>query len=124
MPPDANAAYRAYVALGGLPRLVWFDSGGRLIVDGPSASGSRPLSADYAALVEGANTPACRSSRSTFLGIDDTGVAHGVAIRADATATFIAPSPAHHGDGVDCSGEISVHPLGITAFQVSNTSSA
>jgi len=118
MPPDANAAYCAFVALGGhtVPDAEPY-SGGRLIVDGLFGIGlSRPLSANYAPLVEAANT-----SGVPILALDvpsgldaDTGVAHDVAIRADATATFIALKPGLiMGDGVDCSGQISVHPLGI-----------
>ncbi len=118
MPPDANAAYCAYVALGGhtVARAAP-GHGGRLIVDGLFGIGlSRPLSADYAALVEDANaTGVPILSLDVPSGIDaDTGVAQGVAIRADATATFIALKPGLiMGDGVDCSGQISVHPLGI-----------
>jgi hydroxyethylthiazole kinase-like uncharacterized protein yjeF len=118
MPHDANAAYCAYVALGGqtvhdaVP-----DRGGRLIVDGLFGIGlSRPLAADYAALVEAANSTGVPIlALDVPSGIDaDTGLTHGAAIRADATATFIALKPGLiMGDGVDCSGRISVHALGI-----------
>ena len=48
-------------------------------------------------------------------GLDaDTGIAYGAAIRADATATFIALKPGLlTGDGVDYCGTVSVHSLGL-----------
>src|SRR4030095_15742272 len=118
MPHDANAAYCAYVALGGQTvHDAAPERAGRLIVDGLFGIGlSRPLAADYAALVEAANaTGVPILALDVPSGIDaDTGVMYGPAIRADATATFIALKPGLiMGDGVDCSGRISVHPLGI-----------
>jgi len=118
MPHDANAAYCSYVAPGGhTVRDALPDKAGRLIVDGLFGIGlSRPLSAEYAALVERANaTGVPILALDVPSGVDaDTGVAHGTAIRADATATFIALKPGLiMGDGVDCSGRVTVHALGV-----------
>jgi hydroxyethylthiazole kinase-like uncharacterized protein yjeF len=118
MPADANAAYCAYVADGGRTVADWpAGERDRLIVDGLFGIGlTRALSADYVEFVERAN-----ASGAPILALDvpsgvdaDTGNAYGAAIRADATATFIALKPGLiMGDGVDCCGVVSVHSLGI-----------
>jgi len=118
LPVDAATALQAFVDGGGttLPDLPahWR---GSLIVDGLFGIGlARPLSAQYSAHVEYANAsgvPVLALDMPS--GIDaDTGVAHGVAIRAAATATFIAMKPGLlTGDGVDFCGAVSVHSLGL-----------
>jgi len=119
LPPDAAAAYRAYVGGGGGKTVRDAPEGarGRLIVDGLFGIGlARALSPEYAALVERANaTGVPILALDVPTGIDaDTGTAYGVAIRADATATFLALKPGLlMGDGVDCAGTVSVHALGV-----------
>ena len=118
LPADAADAYRAFNDGGGStvaeapPK--WR---GALIVDGLFGIGlARPLSERYAAQVEFAN-----ASDIPILALDvpsgidaDTGLAHGPAIRATATATFIALKPGLlTGDGVDHCGAVSVHSLGL-----------
>lgn len=118
LPTDAADAQRAFIAAGGttvsaIPA-TWR---GSLIVDGLFGIGlARPVSAEYASMVEYAN-----ASSIPILALDvpsgldaDTGFAHGPTIRATATATFIALKPGLlTGDGIDCSGELSVHSLGL-----------
>ena len=97
LPTDAAAAHRAFVAAGGTS-VTDFPEGwsGSLIVDGLFGIGlARPLAAEYAALVDRANV-----SGKPMLALDvpsgldaDRGVAIGSAIRATATATFIALKP-------------------------------
>lgn len=118
LPPDAAAAYRAFVAAGGAT-VTDVPAGwrGALIVDGLFGIGlARPLTAEYAVLVEWAN-----ASVAPVLALDvptgldaDTGVARGPTIRAAATATFIARKPGLlTADGVDLCGTVSVHALEI-----------
>ena len=118
LPVDAADAHRAFVAAGGttvsdIPA-SWR---GSLIVDGLFGIGlARPLSAEYASMVEWANTSAIPILALDIpSGLDaDTGNAPGPAICATATATFIALKPGLlTADGIDCRGELSVHPLGI-----------
>lgn len=120
LPTDAAAAYRAFVAAGGAA-VADIPSGwdGTLIIDGLFGIGlARPLAAEYATLVEWANT-----SGKPILALDvpsgldaDTGEATGPVIRARATATFIALKPGMlTGDGVDLCGIVSVHALGLDA---------
>jgi hydroxyethylthiazole kinase-like uncharacterized protein yjeF len=118
LPPDAAAAYREFVAVGGttVERIPapWI---GALIVDGLFGIGlARPLSADYAALVDWAN-----ASRTPILALDvpsglsaETGAAFRPVIHAHATATFLGLKPGLlTADGVDVSGTVSVHDLGV-----------
>jgi ADP-dependent NAD(P)H-hydrate dehydratase / NAD(P)H-hydrate epimerase len=116
LPPDAAAAHAAFRAAGGTT-IGDIPSGwnGELIVDGLFGIGlARPLSAEYAALVERAN-----AMRAPILALDvpsglsaDTGALLGPTIRATATATFIALKPGLlTGDGVDACGDLSVHRL-------------
>jgi ADP-dependent NAD(P)H-hydrate dehydratase / NAD(P)H-hydrate epimerase len=90
-----------------------------LIVDGLFGVGlARPLAEPWSAWVEWAN-----GAGAPILALDvpsgldaATGVAHSPAIRATATATFIALKPGLlTGDGPDCCGDISVHPLELDA---------
>jgi len=118
LPADAAAAHRAFVSAGGttvtdIPS-AW---SGALIVDGLFGIGlARPLPAAHSAMVEWAN-----ASGVPTLALDipsglaaDTGIALGPAIRATATATFIALKPGLlTGDGVDLCGDVSVHSLGL-----------
>ncbi len=118
LPPDAAAAYRAYLGAGGKTvREAPADARGRLIVDGLFGIGlSRALSPEYAALVERTNAtgvPVLALDVPTGINAD-TGKAYGAAIRADATATFLALKPGLiMGEGVDCAGTVSVHALGV-----------
>ena len=116
LPADAAAAWRSYGESGGttvaaIPR-GWC---GPLVIDGLFGIGlARPLSAQYAALVEQANAlPAPILALDVPSGLSaDTGARLGPTIRATATATFIALKPGLlTGDGVDACGELSVHPL-------------
>ena len=118
LPADAADAYRAFVDGGGAATPDVPPSWrGSLIVDGLFGIGlARPLSERYAAQVECAN-----ASGLPILALDipsgidaDTGVARSPAIRADATATFIALKPGLlTGDGIDHCGSVSVHALGL-----------
>ena len=120
LPSDAAAAQRAFVAAGGTSvSEVPGSWHGSLVVDGLFGIGlARPLSAEYASLVEWANTSAIPILALDIpSGLDaDTGVARMPTIRATATATFIALKPGLlTADGIDCCGELSVHSLGIAA---------
>lgn len=118
LPPDAAAAYQAFVAAGGSTTARVPDGWqGTLIVDGLFGIGlTRAPSAKHAKLIEWAN-----ASGVPILALDvpsgldaDTGTAHAPAIRAAATATFIALKPGLlTGDGVDLCGAVSVHGLDI-----------
>lgn len=118
LPPDAAAAYRAFIAAGGTT-LADIPAGwrGTLIIDGLFGIGlKRALAADYATLVDQANALAVPIfALDVPSGLDaETGVAFRPVIRASATATFIALKPGLlTGDGVDCCGALSVHPLGL-----------
>ena len=119
-PEDAVAARRAYLDAGGTTvHDVPADWRGALIVDGLFGIGlARPLSAEYAAMVVQGNASGVPIlALDVPSGIDaDTGVARGVAIRAAATATFIALKPGLlTGDDVDFCGAVSVHNLGVDA---------
>ena len=117
LPAEAAAARNAYCDSGGaisaeLPQRV-----PALIVDGLFGIGlQRPPAARHAELIEWAN-----ASDVPVLALDvpsgldaERGTAFTPAVRADATATFIALKPGLlTGDGVDLCGTISVHPLGI-----------
>ena len=120
LPPDAANAYRAFIDGGGATvgdvPARWR---GALVVDGLFGIGlTRPLSEVYAGQVRYANASGIPIlSLDIPSGIDaDTGVAHGLAICAQATATFIAQKPGLlTGDGVDHCGTVSVHSLGLEA---------
>ena len=123
LPPDAAAALAAWrdaggAALADIPAR-WT---GALIVDGLFGIGlTRALSAEYATQVELANALGVPIlALDVPSGLDaDTGLANGPAIRAAATATFIALKPGLlTADGIDYCGEVSVHPLGIDAVSI------
>ena len=123
LPPDAAAAYRAFVETGGATIAdIPAEWSGPLIIDGLFGIGlARPLAADYATLVERANAmPAPILALDVPSGLDaDTGMATGPCIHATATATFLALKPGLlTGDGVDLCGKISVHDLGLDAEAV------
>jgi ADP-dependent NAD(P)H-hydrate dehydratase / NAD(P)H-hydrate epimerase len=118
LPPDASNAREKFVAAGGVTVTdIPASFSGALVVDGLFGIGLvRALSSDYAALVDAVN-----ASGVPILALDipsgvnaETGAVMGVAIRAHATATFIALKPGLlTGEGVDCCGEVSVHALGL-----------
>ena len=118
LPTDAAKAHREFVAAGGATVSDFPERfSGSLVVDGLFGIGlARPLAATDAALVDRAN-----ASGVPILALDipsgvnaETGVAMGTAIRARATATFIALKPGLlTGDAVDLCGELSVHSLGL-----------
>ncbi len=117
-PSDAAAAHRAYLDAGGSTISdVPADWRGALIVDGLFGIGlARPLSPDYTTLIEAAN-----ASGAPILALDvpsgldaDTGVARGAAIRAAATATFLALKPGLlTGPDYELCGVVSVHGLDV-----------
>jgi hydroxyethylthiazole kinase-like uncharacterized protein yjeF len=119
-PSDAAAAHRAYIDAGGTTVSdVPADWRGALIVDGLFGIGlARPLSSEYTQLVEAAN-----ASGTPILALDvpsgldaDTGVARGAAIRAAATATFLALKPGLlTGPDYELCGVVSVHNLDVDA---------
>jgi ADP-dependent NAD(P)H-hydrate dehydratase / NAD(P)H-hydrate epimerase len=116
LPKDATDAYRAFVGAGGTTIADFPDPWhGSLIVDGLFGIGlARPLSADFASLVERANVSGIPILALDIpSGIDaDTGVAKGAVIRAQATSTFIALKPGLlTGAGLDCCGDVSIHSL-------------
>ena len=119
LPADAGAAYRAYVAAGGTTVADPPSARPALIVDALFGIGlSRPLPPEAASLVTWAN-----AGGAPILALDiptglhaDTGIATAPAIRATATATFIALKPGLlTAEGPDFCGEITVHSLGIAA---------
>ena len=117
LPKDAADAYQAFAAAGG--RTIDAPPEGRhaLVIDGLLGIGlGRPPEGKFAELVEwanGANAPILALDVPT--GLDAaTGQAHAPAIRASATATFIALKPGLlTADGPDQCGEISVHSLDV-----------
>ena len=117
LPPDAAAALAEFERAGGVTTREVPKGHCGLIVDGLFGVGlGRAPAAEYAALIDWANR-----SGAPILALDvpsgldaDTGAAFAPAIRATATATFIALKPGLlTGDGVDLCGAISIHPLDI-----------
>ena len=106
LPADAATAFAAFRRAGGATvDAIPAEWHGTLIVDGLFGIGlARAPSADYAAMIERVN-----ALRAPILALDvpsgldaETGRAFAPAIRADATATFIALKPGLlTGDGVD-----------------------
>ena len=123
LPPDAAAAHRAFIGSGGVSAAtVPVGWRGTLIVDGLFGIGlARPASAEYARLIEWTN-----ASGTPILALDvpsgldaDTGTVYQPAVRAAATATFIALKPGLlTGDGVDFCGTVSVRTLDLEARQL------
>jgi hydroxyethylthiazole kinase-like uncharacterized protein yjeF len=118
LPADAALAHRAFVTAGGATLSDYPERfSGALVVDGLFGIGlARPLGSADAALAERAN-----ASGAPILALDipsgvnaETGAAMGTAIRARATATFIALKPGLlTGDAIDLCGDLSVHSLGL-----------
>jgi ADP-dependent NAD(P)H-hydrate dehydratase / NAD(P)H-hydrate epimerase len=113
---DAAAAHQAWLAAGGTTLSQWPERGDfGLIVDGLFGIGlTRAVEGTPARWIERAN-----ASRARVLALDipsglnaDTGLAYAPAIRAHATATFIALKPGLlTGDGPDHCGAVRVHRL-------------
>ncbi len=115
---DAAAAYRQWLAAGGTSVSAWRDDEPwGLIVDGLFGIGlARPPDSEYADWIARANgTGVPILALDVPSGLDaGTGAVHGVAIRASATATFIALKPGLlTADGPDYCGAISVHALDL-----------
>ncbi len=119
LPADAAAAWQAFAAAGGTALADPPAERPALVVDALFGIGlARPLAPEFASLVTWAN--ACGAP---ILAIDiptglhaDTGIATAPAIRAAATATFIALKPGLlTAEGPDFCGEVTVHALGVDA---------
>jgi hydroxyethylthiazole kinase-like uncharacterized protein yjeF len=119
LPADAAAAWKAFAAAGGTALADPPAQRPALVVDALFGIGlARPLAPEFASLVIWAN--ACGAP---ILAIDiptglhaDTGIATAPAIRATATATFIALKPGLlTAEGPDFCGEVTVHALGVDA---------
>jgi hydroxyethylthiazole kinase-like uncharacterized protein yjeF len=117
LPRDAAAAHRAYVASGGATVDAPPEGPVALAVDGLFGLGlTRAPGAPYIELIDWINAvDAPRLALDLPSGIDaDTGRIVGTAVRATATATFIAWKPGLlTGDGLDHAGETSLHALGL-----------
>ena len=119
LPADARAAHAAYVGHGGMLAAAPPPGAMALVIDGLFGIGlARPVSDEYAQLIEWANgVVAPRLALDVPSGIDaDTGTVHGIAVDATHTATFLAWKPGLlTGDGPDRAGTVSVHDLGVDA---------
>jgi hydroxyethylthiazole kinase-like uncharacterized protein yjeF len=115
LPQDAAAAHAAFVAAGGTTVAAPAPVRPALIVDALFGLGfSRPLPESAQNLVRWANAdPAPTLSLDIPTGLRaDTGIATAPAIRADATATFLALKPGLlTAEGPDLAGSVSVHSL-------------
>jgi len=115
---DAAAAHRSWIAAGGTTVTDWSDEARwGMIVDGLFGIGlTRGIEGEYANWIARANRAGAPIlALDVPSGLDaETGVAHGVTIRASATATFIAFKPGLlTADGPDHCGAISVHALDL-----------
>jgi hydroxyethylthiazole kinase-like uncharacterized protein yjeF len=118
LPRDAAAAHKAWIGAGGTTSSTWPEKDGwGLIVDGLFGIGlTRSVEGVPSEWIARAN-----ASSVHILALDipsglnaETGVAYAPAIRAQATATFIALKPGLlTADGPDHCGEISVHKLDV-----------
>lgn len=130
LPHDAEAARQRFLAAGGswITEVWSIDEEVKygLIIDGLFGIGlSKPLSADFADLVELAH---CLKQKHAcpILALDcpsglnaETGVAQAICIVADVTLTFIADKPGLHTlDGPDYCGRIEVADLGIPSSAI------
>ena len=119
LPPDAAAAYQAWIASGGSVQHELDTQGYGLVVDGLLGIGlQRPLDGQFARWVETINAASCPVVALDIpSGLDaETGKVLGVAVRATHTASFLALKPGLLTlDGPDHCGAISVHDLGIDA---------
>ena len=122
--PDAAAAYRSWQNTGGRTTVEWPDGRFGLIVDGLFGIGlARAIDGLAAQWIVRANASALPILALDIpSGLDaDTGVARSPAIRASATATFIALKPGLlTGDGPDQCGTITIHHLGLDAHEVAD----
>ncbi len=119
LPPDALAAYNAWLVAGGkvtseIPTCIQFG----LVIDGLFGIGlTRELDAHYVQLIDAVNAlPATRLAIDVPSGLSaDTGHVLGAAVTADHTITFIAHKPGLYTlDGPDHAGHIHLATLGIT----------
>jgi hydroxyethylthiazole kinase-like uncharacterized protein yjeF len=119
LPPDARAAYDAWLTCSGkitheIPPCVEFG----LVIDGLLGIGlTRELGARHVQLINAVNAlPTIRLAVDIPSGLcADTGRVLGVAIQADHTITFIARKPGLYTlDGADHAGQIHVADLGVT----------
>ncbi len=117
LPPDAAAAFAAWVADGGTTTTAPGKERPALVIDALFGIGlTRALEAPYAGLVDWAN-----GSGAPILALDipsglnaATGQAYPPTIRATRTATFIGWKPGLlTGDGPDHCGEVDVHALDL-----------
>ncbi|MFA9440453.1 NAD(P)H-hydrate dehydratase [Uliginosibacterium sp. sgz301328] len=115
LPPDAAAAYGAWMAAGGSVVDDFVGGQWALVVDALLGIGvTRPVEGRLAEWIERINAFSCPVlSLDVPSGLDaDTGVVYGVAVRATHTATFIAAKPGLLTlDGPDHCGTCSVHDL-------------
>lgn len=120
LPPDAARAHAAWIAAGGaclaeIPTGQSFS----LVIDGLFGVGlARDVSGVEARWIEQANALPCpRLALDVPSGLDaDTGRVRGVALRADATLSFIGAKPGLlTADGPDHAGEVTVDTLGADA---------
>jgi hydroxyethylthiazole kinase-like uncharacterized protein yjeF len=126
LPPDAAAAYQAFIDAGGQPlTAIPADRHYALIIDGLFGIGlRRDIGEPFAGLIETANTLAARD-RCPLLALDcpsgldaDTGTVLGTAIRASHTLSFLGGKPGLcTADGPDLCGEVHIDTLGLDAAQ-------
>jgi len=122
LPPDAARAHAAWKAAGGSYAPA-FPAGQpfSLVIDGLFGVGlARAVSGIEAAWIAEANALACpRLALDVPSGLDaDTGSVRGIALRADATLTFLGAKPGLlTADGPDHTGEIFVDTLGVDATE-------
>ncbi len=124
LPPDARAAFDAWLACGGtlasdIPEDIAFG----LVIDGLFGIGlARPPEAPYARLIRAVNQlPAPRLAIDIPSGLcADTGRVFGDAIRADHTLTFIGLKPGLFTlDGPDHAGQVHLDRLGTAPANAS-----
>ncbi|MEW6119855.1 MAG: NAD(P)H-hydrate dehydratase [Pseudomonadota bacterium] len=120
LPPDAARAHAAWIATGGhcIPAFPVGQSF-CLVIDGLFGVGlTRDVSGIEAQWIAQANALACpRLALDVPSGLDaDTGRVRGIALRADATLTFLGAKPGLlTADGPDHAGEVFVDTLGADA---------
>lgn len=120
LPADARQARDQWLAVGGRIQRDVPAGSYALVIDGLFGIGlTRPITGEFAALIHRINM--FRAGGGPVLALDiasgldaESGVVHGVAVRASHTATFIAAKPGLYTlDGPDHSGAISVHDLNL-----------
>ncbi|MEO8486272.1 MAG: NAD(P)H-hydrate dehydratase [Betaproteobacteria bacterium] len=119
LPADARAAHAAFASEGGTTIAEPRAHAPALVIDALYGIGlARPLDGADAKLVDWANARGAPIlALDVPTGLDAwSGALHGPAIRASATATFIALKPGLlTGEGPDTAGAVSVHTLGLDA---------